>query len=118
MDGPPFVEGFIGSYIKTLFGWRSFSECVGYVGAVDQHVLASGDGVEELGAGLVKAVCICFVEDLDVARSGGAVTYASRFLAFVGGFNCVCPYEMEDSVVGVCLNWVAKHALVVVLIEL
>ena len=116
MDGPPVVESFIGAYIETLFWWWGFSKCVGYVRAVDEHVFTGGDGVEESGAGLVDAVCICFVEDLDVARSGGAVTYATSFLASIGGFNCVCPYEMEDGVVGVCLNWVAKHALVVVLI--
>ena len=81
-----------------------------------EHVFASGYGVEESGAGLVNAVSIGFIKDLDMTGSGGAVTYASSFLATVGGFDCVCLDKMEDCVVRLGLNWAAKHALIIVLI--
>ena len=116
MDGPPFMEGLIVSNIESLLWWWSFCECVGYVGSVDEHVFASGYGIEESGAGLVDAVSVGFIKDLNMTGSGGAVTYASGFLATVGGFDCVRPDKMEDCVVGLGLNWVAKHALIIVLI--
>ena len=118
MDGPPFVEGFIRSNIESLFWWWCLSECVGNIGAVDEHVFASGHCVEKSGAGLIDAVSISLIEHLDVTGSGGAVTDASSFLATVGGLDCVCPDKMEDCVVGVGLHRCAEHALIIILIEL
>ena len=118
MDGPPVMECFIGLYIEDLFWWWGFSECVGYVGAVDEHVFAGGYSVEESGACLVDAVCVGFVEDLDVTGSSGAFTHAPSFLLAVGGVDCVCPDKMEYCVVGMGLHRVAKHALIFVLVQL
>ena len=118
MDGPPVMECLIGTYIEALFWWWGFSECVGYVGAVDEHVFAGGYGIEESGACLVNAVCIGFVEDLDVTRTGGAVTHAPSLLSTVGCLDCVRPDKMEYCVVGMGLPWAAKHALFVVLVQL
>ena len=118
MDGPPVMECLIGTYIEALFWWWGFSESVGYVGAVDEHIFAGGYSVEESGACLVNAVCIGFVKDLDVTGSGGAVAHAPSFLSTVGGSDCIRPDEVEYCVVGVGLGWVAEHALIFVLIQL
>jgi hypothetical protein len=39
-------------------------------------------------------------------------------LASVKGFDAVCPYSMENSRVVVNKEWVTKHALRVILVEL
>ena len=116
MDGPPFMEIFIGTHVEALFRWRGFSECVGYGGAVDEHVFTGSNSVEESGAGLVDAVSIGFVKDLVVARPGGSVTHAPSFLAAVGGLDGVRPDEVEDRIVGVRLEWASEHTLVIILV--
>ncbi len=115
---PPFVERPVGSDEEGLLGWGSFGEGVGDIGAKHQHVLSGGDCIEELCTCLLHAVGVGFREDSDLARACRSVADASCLLPTVNGLNVVSPYEMKNCIIFLGCNWLAKHTLLVVLIQL
>jgi hypothetical protein len=62
---PPFVKGPVGAYVEALFRRRRLSEGVTDVKTIDKEIFGGGNGIKEARAGLVDAVCIVFVENLD-----------------------------------------------------
>ena len=48
--------------------------------------------------GLVNTICTRFSEYTNHTQTGGPITDAVCFLAAFEGFNCICPYQMEDGI--------------------
>ena len=100
-----------------FWGW-GFGKHIRNVSAKNEEVLTSQDRIEETGAGLVDAVGVRLVQYFNRCRSRQPVTHTARFLTSIEGFYTICPYKKEDSVIFVNLNWLPKHALCIVLVEL
>ncbi len=64
---PPFGEGPIRTHVESLFRWWGFRKCITHVSSIFSKVLCRSNGVEQVGACLVDAISVCFIEDLDGA---------------------------------------------------
>jgi hypothetical protein len=62
---PPFVKGAVGTNVKALFGWGSFSKCIAYIGAEHKHILGSGNSIEEAQACLIDTVSVNLIKNID-----------------------------------------------------
>ena len=116
---PPFAESLVRTDVESLFRGGCLSKSIGDIGAKYKHDFRGGTkGVEDARAGLIDEVGVGVVKDMDLSRSWGAITRASGLLAFVQFFDNLCPYEVEDCLVGVHPYRFPEQTLVVVLIEL
>ncbi len=113
---PPFGEGSIQSDVEPLFWWRSFRESVTHVSAKYNKVLCGSNGIEQMRACLVNAVCVRLVKDLHGAGESRAVADAACLFTAVQGFNTIGPDEMEDCSVVVDGDGLAEHMLLVILV--
>ncbi len=75
---PPNVESTVGTNVEALFWGRSLGKCVAHVRTEDKEIFRGGLSIEETGAGLIYAVGIDFVKNLDRTRSARAVTYTAE----------------------------------------
>ncbi len=115
---PSFVEGPIWLHVESLFRWRGFREGITNISSIYNEVLRHGNRVEQARAGLVNAIGISFVKDLDGAQAAGTIAHALRLLATIKRLDVVGPDKMEDGVVLIHRDGVTKHGLFVILVKL
>ena len=92
---PPIMEGAVGADVETLFGRRSFAECVGDVRPVYDEVFCSDSGVENPGSCVVNTVGVGMVEDSNFAMPSGAVARHSSLLTSIQDLLDICPDKIE-----------------------
>ena len=67
---------------------------------------------------MVRTIGIRIVQDADLSAPGGPIARASRLFTTVNLFNRISPDKVKDGETIGEQNWVAKHMLEGVLVEL
>ena len=62
---PLFVESVVGTNEEALFWGRGLDKCVAHIRTEDKEILHGCHSIDETGAGLIDAVGIDFVKNLD-----------------------------------------------------
>ena len=62
---PPFVKSAVGINVEALFWGRSLCKCVAHIGTEDKEILRGSHSIEKTCTGLIYAVGIDFVKNLN-----------------------------------------------------